>query len=182
MERMAISAENTITKCKIACAAGDIERIYENLDIMIPPKIKVAMFLAYQFETSDFNFDIIHREEILQAEYEEIEKEEIAKIAGEKGLMAIKKAFPEKKKLEGEESPLTKEKKNAFSRRTTIAEKSEKQQVEVEPIVMRQMNRKSYLGEACAKAIEQQMDKMTNIDKEIVYHNKEKISKLEEQN
>ena len=47
MEKMVMSAENMVTKCKISCAAGDIERIYENLDIEIPPRIKVALFLAY---------------------------------------------------------------------------------------------------------------------------------------
>ena len=90
-----MSAENMVTKCKISCTAGDIERIYENLDIAIPPKIKVAMFLANQFETMDFNFDVIKKEDDLQAEYEAIEKEEIVKVTGDKGLMAIKKAYPE---------------------------------------------------------------------------------------
>lgn len=47
MNKMVMSAENMVTKCKISCAAGDIERIYENLDIDIPPRIKVALFLAY---------------------------------------------------------------------------------------------------------------------------------------
>jgi len=47
MEKMVMSAENMVTKCKISCAAGDIERIYENLDIAIPNRIKVALFLAY---------------------------------------------------------------------------------------------------------------------------------------
>lgn len=47
MNSMVMSAENMVTKCKIACAAGDIERIYENLDIAIPPRIKVALFLAF---------------------------------------------------------------------------------------------------------------------------------------
>ena len=56
---MVMSSENMVTKCKVACAAGDIERIFENLDIAIPPRIKVALFLSYQFETIDFNFEVI---------------------------------------------------------------------------------------------------------------------------
>ena len=60
---MMMSAENMISKCKVACAAGDIERIYENLDIKIPPRIKVALYLAYEFETSDFNFEVLKRED-----------------------------------------------------------------------------------------------------------------------
>lgn len=119
MEKMVMSAENMVSKCKIACAAGDIERIYENLDIKIPPRIKVALFLAYQFETLDFNFDVIKKEEDLQAEYEEIEKEEIVKITGDKGLMAIKKAFPEKQIIEIVPDSPTKEKKFSYSRKTT---------------------------------------------------------------
>lgn len=47
---------------------------------------------------------------------------------------------------------------------------------------MKQMNRKSYLGDACAKAIEFQLDKMINVDKEAVYYSKEKVCKLEAQN
>ena len=59
---MTMSAENTISMVKVACQAGDIERIYEALDIDMQPKIRVALFLVFQFESLDFNFSIIHKE------------------------------------------------------------------------------------------------------------------------
>ena len=53
----------------------------------------------------DFNFDVIKKEDDLQAEFEKLEKEEIEKICGDKGLMAIKKAYPEQSKLAIEPPP-----------------------------------------------------------------------------
>ena len=45
---------------------------------------------------------------------------------------------------------------------------------------MKQHNRKSYLGEACAAALNLQMEKMIEIDKGVVYANKEKITIMED--
>jgi hypothetical protein len=47
--------------------------------------------------------------------------------------------------------------------------------------LLKQFNRKSYLGEACAAAINTQIEKMTDIDKGVVYANKEKVTYLESQ-
>lgn len=47
---------------------------------------------------------------------------------------------------------------------------------------MKQFNRKSYLGDECAKAIDAQLNKMIDVDKEAVYYSKEKVCKLEAQN
>ena len=89
-----MSAENMISKVKIACQCADLDRIYEALDIPMQPKIRVALFLVFQFETMDFKFDTIYKEDLLQEQYEMIEKEEIIKICGEKGKVAVNKAFP----------------------------------------------------------------------------------------
>lgn len=91
---MMMSSENMVAKVKIACQCGDIERIYQALDIPMQPKIIAALYLVFQFESMDFNFDIIYKEDQLQAQYEEMEKEEIIKICGDKGLIEVNRAFP----------------------------------------------------------------------------------------
>jgi hypothetical protein len=62
---MTMSAENMISMCKVACEAGDLDRIYDALDIQMQPKVRVALFLVFQFESMDFNFDQIYREDRL---------------------------------------------------------------------------------------------------------------------
>ena len=69
-KKMMMSSENMIAKVKVACECGDIERIYQALDIPMQPKIIVALYLVFQFESMDFNFDIIYKEDQLQAQYE----------------------------------------------------------------------------------------------------------------
>lgn len=68
-----MSAEDQITRMKIALNLGDIEKLYETLKINIPRKIKMALWLVMQFESSDFNFDVIYQEEKLQEHYEQLE-------------------------------------------------------------------------------------------------------------
>ena len=76
-----MSAEDQITRMKIALNLGDIEKLYETLKINIPRKIKMALWLVMQFESSDFNFDIIYQEEKLQEHYEQLEQQEISNYA-----------------------------------------------------------------------------------------------------
>lgn len=92
---MAMSAEHMVAMVRLACQAGDVERVYEAMDVPIPPKIRVATFLVFQFESLDFNFkQALRKEEALQEQYEEMEKAEILKICGDKGLKALKQAYP----------------------------------------------------------------------------------------
>jgi hypothetical protein len=65
LQKMVMSAENMVGRVRLACQAADIERIYEAMDVPIPNKIKVAMFLVFQFESMDFNFEMVHREDSL---------------------------------------------------------------------------------------------------------------------
>ena len=44
---MMMSSENMIAKVKVACECGDIERIYQALDIPMQPKIIVALYLVF---------------------------------------------------------------------------------------------------------------------------------------
>lgn len=108
MQKMAMSAENMVARVKVAAKAGDIERIYQAMDVPIQDKIRVATFLVFQFETLDFNFkNSLRKEAELQAEYEEIEKEEVLKICGDKGIMALRSAYPadsENNELDPEEA------------------------------------------------------------------------------
>ena len=76
-----MSAEDQITRMKIALNLGDIEKLYETLKINIPRKIKMALWLVMQFESSDFNFDVIYQEEKLQEHYEQLEQQEISNYA-----------------------------------------------------------------------------------------------------
>jgi len=91
MEKITMSAENVITRMKLALQMGDLEKMYEILKMKIPNKIKVALYMVYQFESSDFNFDVVHEEDKLQEEYEQLEIEEISKAAGEAGNKVSKK-------------------------------------------------------------------------------------------
>ena len=51
-------------RIKLALQIGDIQSLYEMLNLQIPVKCKVAMFLVHQFETLDFNFiEIVDKEE-----------------------------------------------------------------------------------------------------------------------
>jgi hypothetical protein len=94
--------------------------------------------------------------------------------------MAIKKAYPEPKKEPAvPESPSKGERKTSYSRRATEKPAALTKAEPYEPFVMKQFNRKSYLGDACSKALEYQLEKMVNVDKEAVYYSKEKICKLE---
>jgi hypothetical protein len=102
---MTMSAENMITKVKIACQCADLDRLYEALDIPMQPKIRVALFLVFQFESMDFKFDTIYKEDQLQEEYEAAEKEEIIKICGEKGKVAVNKAYPNDSKQDTSTNP-----------------------------------------------------------------------------
>lgn len=56
----------------------------------MPRKMKVAVWLLRQFEAKEFDFDVISEEEKLQELYEEMEKEELIRVAGESGRMAVK--------------------------------------------------------------------------------------------
>jgi hypothetical protein len=56
------------------------------MDVPIQPKIKVALYLIFQFESMDFSFEKITAEAKLQLEYEALEKEEVIKLCGEKGV------------------------------------------------------------------------------------------------
>jgi len=42
MEKMTISAEDAVSRMRIALTLGDIEKVYEILRMKIPPKIRVA--------------------------------------------------------------------------------------------------------------------------------------------
>lgn len=81
MQKMVMSAEDQITRLKLALNLGDIEKLYDTLKINIPRKIKLALWLVMQFESSDFNFDVIYQEERLQEHYEQLEQQEIEKVA-----------------------------------------------------------------------------------------------------
>tara|TARA_B110000285_G_C15085220_1_gene595819 strand:+ start:1207 stop:1473 length:267 start_codon:yes stop_codon:yes gene_type:complete len=80
MEKMVQSAENQISRMKMALTLGDIEKLYDTLKVGIPKKIKMAIWLVMQFESSDFNFDVIYNEEKLQEHYEMLEDLEIEEI------------------------------------------------------------------------------------------------------
>ena len=84
MERMVSSAENQISRMKMALTLGDIEKLYDTLKVGIPKKIKMAMWLVMQFESSDFNFDVIYNEEKLQEHYEMLEDLEIEEVRQKK--------------------------------------------------------------------------------------------------
>ncbi len=77
MERMVMAAESQISRMKMALNLGDIEKLYQTLKVGVPKKIKMAIWLVMQFESSDFNFDVIYQEEKLQAHYEKLEEDEI---------------------------------------------------------------------------------------------------------
>ena len=44
--------------------------VYDVFKIQMPNKVKVANYLVYQFEHSNFNFDVVLNEEKLQESYE----------------------------------------------------------------------------------------------------------------
>jgi|APSaa5957512535_1039671.scaffolds.fasta_scaffold281091_2 hypothetical protein len=77
MERMVSAAEGQIARMKTALNLGDIEKLYWTMKVGVPKKIKMAVWLVMQFESSDFNFDVIYQEEKLQEHYEKLELEEI---------------------------------------------------------------------------------------------------------
>ena len=81
MQKMVMSAEDQITRLKLALNLGDIEKMYDTLKINIPRKIKLALWLVMQFESSDFNFDVIYQEDRLQEHYEQLEQQETEKVA-----------------------------------------------------------------------------------------------------
>lgn len=60
MEKMLMAAEGQISRMKMALNLGDIEKLYDTMKVGIPKKIKMAMWLVMQFESSDFNFDVIY--------------------------------------------------------------------------------------------------------------------------
>ena len=101
----------------------------------------------------DFNFDVIKKEEDLQLEFERIEKEEIEKICGDKGLMAIKKAYPEQPKSAIEPLPSPSKGERRTRRGTEKAPPTTVAQA-YEPYVMKQFNRKSYLGDAVMRSLD----------------------------
>ena len=131
IQKLAMSAEHMVAMVRVAAQAGDIERIYEAMDVPIPDKIRVATFLVFQFETLDFNFKHGLRKECeLQEKYEEMQKEEVLKICGDKGIMALKQAYPNDYGERSEESELESPPPNlaktgsVLSRRSTINSKS----------------------------------------------------------
>lgn len=72
-----MSSEDQVQRLKISLKICDIERVYDCLKIDMPNKMKIAMFLIKEFDSLDFNFAIADREDLLQAEYEAMEHEEI---------------------------------------------------------------------------------------------------------
>ena len=46
MQKMVMSAEDQITRMKLALNLGDIEKMYDTLKINIPRKIKLALWLV----------------------------------------------------------------------------------------------------------------------------------------
>ena len=60
MESMVTASESQIARCKMALNLGDIEKMYHTLKVGVPKKIKMAIWLVMQFESSDFNFDVIY--------------------------------------------------------------------------------------------------------------------------
>jgi hypothetical protein len=74
------------------------------MDVPIQPKIKVALYLIFQFESMDFSFEKITAEAKLQLEYEALEKEEVMKLCGDKGVVALKKAYPNDEDLGSDET------------------------------------------------------------------------------
>ena len=52
--------------------------------------MKVFLWLLRQFEAKEFDFDVIQDEERLQDMYDEMEKEELIRVACEFGRMAVK--------------------------------------------------------------------------------------------
>ena len=57
MEKMQSSFEREIGRVKISLKIGEVERLYEQLDVQMPRKIRVALFLIMQFESNEFNMD-----------------------------------------------------------------------------------------------------------------------------
>lgn len=173
-----MSAENMVSMVKVACQTTDIERMYECLDIPIPPKMRVAMYLVDQFETMDFNFEVVYREDKLQAHYEGMLKEEVEKVCGVKGTQALKQAFPKDYGSGGGEPKIQRSstRKSNFGSPKSPSKGSYPQS----PSLLSQMQKKSYLGDACVQAIEGQMEKMVMIDARQAYVTKEKLAALEE--
>lgn len=85
-----MSAEDALTRVGISLKLCDIEQCYEVLRIPLPRRMKVAVWLLRQFEAKEFDFDVIQDEERLQDMYDEMEKEELIRVAGESGRMAVK--------------------------------------------------------------------------------------------
>ena len=57
MEKMQSGFEREIGRVKISLKIGEVERLYEQLDVQMPRKIRVALFLIMQFESNEFNMD-----------------------------------------------------------------------------------------------------------------------------
>ena len=65
LKKMAMSAEDQVSRCRNSLKICDIERAYESMGVKMPNKMKVAMFLIFQFEHTDFSFEIVYREAIM---------------------------------------------------------------------------------------------------------------------
>ena len=85
MEKLAICAEKELSRLRISCQLGDLELIYETFNIDMPRKMKVALFLVYQFEHSDFNWGTVTNEELLQEQVIRLEEDRLILAAKEAG-------------------------------------------------------------------------------------------------
>ena len=86
-----MSSEKELMRLRCACKLGDIEQMYDTFCIDIPRKLKVALFLVYQFEHSDFNFGAVVNEELLQDQCIKLEEERLELAAKEAGAKVVKK-------------------------------------------------------------------------------------------
>lgn len=146
------------------------------------------MFLVHQFETLDFNFvEIVDKEELLQEKYEKLQAQEIMK-TGKGGAEHV---------LKNQEAKKAAAKANASSRGkspeianelSTVAKKQNKRMSlreyvdpdESLPYVQRQMQKKSYLGEACNIAIKEALHKIQSIDRNEALITKQKYHNMKE--
>lgn len=91
MEKLAMGAEKELSRLRCACKLGDIEHIYDTFCIDVPRKLKVALYLIYQFEHNDFHFGSVANESLLQEQCIKFEEERLEFAAKEAGALAVKK-------------------------------------------------------------------------------------------
>lgn len=168
MERLAMSAEKELTRLRIACQLGDIENIYDTFQVDIPRKLKVALFLIYQFEHSDFNFSAVTNEELLQDQIVQLEEERLILAAQEAGAKLVKQRQSKKPA-----------KKDDFRARYKAGEKKEEEQKPQEYYVWKAFAKRSYLGDACKGQILSVCEKMMDTEKQVQHDAVEKANELE---